>query len=199
MRLTSSVSVAQTIIALSSVELTSILVLSHRLRIMALLSSGCRATVEGLTNVQSSSTTQQWQATSLDNNNLHVPCRQCSKHFISGQLKVIPLFCYSVIPHSAFYSVHASVGLAQARPNYSEAAGLHGIFFAWLSVISAGPMEPRSLLYKKPYRMNKYILMVKGSTQRVMNSPVAITIAIGPACVCISDHCKMSRYLGIKN
>ena len=96
MRLTSSVSVAQTIIALSSVELTSILVPSHRLRIMALLSSGCRATVDGLTNVQSSSTTQQWQASSLDpdDNNLHVPCRQSSKHFISGQLKVIPLFRY---------------------------------------------------------------------------------------------------------
>ena len=105
MRLTSSVSVAQTIIALSSVELTSILVPSHRLRIMALLSSGCRATVDGLTNVQGSSTTQQWQATSLDDNNLHVPCRQSSKHFISGQLKVIPLFRYSVIPYSAFYSI----------------------------------------------------------------------------------------------
>ena len=106
MRLTSSVSIAQTIIALSSVE-PSILVPSHRLRIMALLSSGCRATVDGLTNVQSSSTTQQWQATSLDDNNLHVPCRQSSKHFISGQLKVIPLFRYSVIPYSAFYSVPA--------------------------------------------------------------------------------------------
>ena len=105
MRLTSSVSVAQTIIALSSVELTSILVPSHQLRIMALLSSGCRATVDGLTNVQGSSTTQQWQATSLDDNNLHVPCRQSSKHFISGQLKVIPLFRYSVIPYSAFYSI----------------------------------------------------------------------------------------------
>ena len=72
---------------------------------MALLSSGCRATVDGLTNVQGSSTTQQWQATSLDDNNLHVPCRQSSKHFISGQLKVIPLFRYSVIPYSAFYSI----------------------------------------------------------------------------------------------
>ena len=96
MRLTSSVSVAQTIIALSSVELTSILVPSHRIRIMALLSSGCRATVDGLTIVQSSSTTQQWQATSLDDNNLHVPCRLSSKHFISGQLKFIPLVRYSV-------------------------------------------------------------------------------------------------------
>ena len=72
---------------------------------MALLSSGCRATVDGLTNVQSSSTTQQWQATSLDDNNLHVPCRLSSKHFISGQLKFIPLVRYSVIPYSAFYSV----------------------------------------------------------------------------------------------
>ena len=114
MRLTSSVSVAQTIIALSSVELTSILVPSHRLRIMALLSSGCRATVDGLTNVQGSSTTQQWQATSLDDNNLHVPCRQSSKHFISGQLKVIPLFRYSVIPYSAFYSI----------PSFSQSARL---------------------------------------------------------------------------
>ena len=103
MRLLSSVSVAQTIIALSSVELTSILVPSHRLRIIALLSYGCRATVDGLTNVQTSSTTTV--ATSLDDNNLHVACRQSSKHFISGQLKVIPLFRYSVIPYSAFYSV----------------------------------------------------------------------------------------------
>ena len=95
MRLTSSVSVVQTIIALSSVELTSILVPSHRLRIMALLSSGCRATVDGLTNVQSSSTAQQ-SSLDPDDNNLHVPCRQSSKHFISGQLKVIPLFHYSV-------------------------------------------------------------------------------------------------------
>ena len=79
---------------------------------MALLSSGCRATVDGLTNVQSSSTTQQWQASSLDpdDNNLHVPCRQSSKHFISGQLKVIPLFRYSAIPYSAFYSVPLQMG-----------------------------------------------------------------------------------------
>ena len=41
------------------------------------------------------------RATALDG----VPCRQSSKHFISGQLKVIPLFRYSVIPYSAFYSV----------------------------------------------------------------------------------------------
>ena len=55
-------SVAQTII--QSVELNSILVPSHRLRIMALLSSGCRATVEGLPNVWRSSTTQGGRATS---------------------------------------------------------------------------------------------------------------------------------------
>ena len=95
MRLTSSV--AQTII--QSVELTSILVPSHRLRIMALLSSGCRATVEGLPNVRSSSTTHSGR----DN----CTCRvgRVQRIFISGQLKVIPLFRYSVIPYSAFYSV----------------------------------------------------------------------------------------------
>ena len=71
---------------------------------MALLSSGCRATVEGLPNIQNSSTTQQWQSY-LAGWQLHVPCQQSSKHFISGQLKVIPLFRYSVIPYSAFYSV----------------------------------------------------------------------------------------------
>ena len=38
-----------------------------------------------------------------------VPCRQSSKHFISGQLKVIPLFRYSVIPYSAFYSIPAVI------------------------------------------------------------------------------------------
>ena len=45
---------------LSSVELTSVLVVvpSHRLRITALLSSGCKATVEGLPNVHGYSTTQ---------------------------------------------------------------------------------------------------------------------------------------------
>ena len=55
-------------IILSSVELTSILVvvLSHRLRIMAVLSSGYRATVESLPNVHSSSTTHN--STSRDGN-----------------------------------------------------------------------------------------------------------------------------------
>ena len=83
------VSVAQTII--QSVELTSILVPSHRLRIMALLSSGCRATVEGLPKVQSSSTTHSGRATSLNDN---CTCRvgRVQSIFISGQLKVIPLF-----------------------------------------------------------------------------------------------------------
>ena len=47
---------------------------------------------------------QQWQSYNAGWQ-LHVPCRQSSKHFISGQLKVIPLFRYSVIPYSAFYSV----------------------------------------------------------------------------------------------
>ena len=105
MRLTSSVSVAQTII--QSVELTSILVLSHRLRIMALLSSGCRGTVEGLPKVQSSSTTHTGRATSLDDNCTCLVGRVQSI-FISGQLKVIPLFRYSVIPYSTFYSVPAT-------------------------------------------------------------------------------------------
>ena len=58
------------ILVLSSVELTSILVVahSHRLRIMALLSSGCKATVEGLSNVHSSSTTHNDRATLMDGN-----------------------------------------------------------------------------------------------------------------------------------
>ena len=54
---------------------------------------GCRATVEGLTNVQSSFTTHQWQATSMDDNNLHVPCQQSS------------VIRYTAIPYSTFYSV----------------------------------------------------------------------------------------------
>ena len=68
---------------------------------MALLSSGCRATVdsvEGLPNVQNSSTTQQWQSY-LAGWQLHVPCRQSSKHFHFRSIKsysVIPLFRYSV-------------------------------------------------------------------------------------------------------
>ena len=44
------------------------------------------------------------RATSLDGN---CTCRvgRIQSIFISGQLKVIPLFRYSVIPYSAFYSV----------------------------------------------------------------------------------------------
>ena len=44
------------------------------------------------------------RATSLDGN---FTCRvgRIQSIFISGQLKVIPLFRYSVIPYSAFYSV----------------------------------------------------------------------------------------------
>ena len=95
MHLTSSV--AQTII--QSVELTSILVPSRRLRIIALLSSGCRATVESVSNVRSSSTTHSGR----DN----CTCRvgRVQRIFTSSQLKVIPLFRYSVFrvlqrPHS---------------------------------------------------------------------------------------------------
>ena len=59
---------------------------------MALLSFGCRTTVEGLPNVQSFSTTvaelPRWI----------VPCRQSSNHFHFRSIKVIPLFRYSAIP-----------------------------------------------------------------------------------------------------
>ena len=71
------------------VELTSILVPSHRLRITALLSSGCKTTFEGLPNVQSSSTTQQWQSYS------YMGWRQSSKIFHFRSIKsysTIPLF-----------------------------------------------------------------------------------------------------------
>ena len=48
------------------------------------------------------------RATSLDGN---CTCRvgRIQRIFISGQLKVIPLFRYSVIPYSAFYSVPRSI------------------------------------------------------------------------------------------
>ena len=51
----------QTILVLSSVELTSILVVIplHRLRITVILGSGHREIVEGLFNVHSSSRSQQ--------------------------------------------------------------------------------------------------------------------------------------------
>ena len=72
---------------------------------MALLSSGCRATVEGLPNVQNSSTTQQWQSY-LAGWQLHVPCRQKSKHFHFRSIKsysVIPLFRIPRFTASLFY------------------------------------------------------------------------------------------------
>ena len=65
-----------------------------------LLGSSCKETIEGLPNVRSSSITHNTdRATSLDGNSM---CRvgKVQSIFISGQLKVIPLFRYSV---SAFY------------------------------------------------------------------------------------------------
>ena len=61
-----------------------------------LLSFGYRATVEGLPNVQSSSTTRKnGRATSLNDN---CTCRvgRVQSIFISSQLKIIPLFRYSM-------------------------------------------------------------------------------------------------------
>ena len=61
-----------------------------------LLGSGCRETIESLPNVRSSSTTHNTdRATSLEGNSM---CRvgKVQSIFISSQLKVIPLFCYSV-------------------------------------------------------------------------------------------------------
>jgi len=49
----------QFILVLSSVELTSILVPSYKLRIMVLLISSCRATIENLSSVHSF---LQWQS-----------------------------------------------------------------------------------------------------------------------------------------
>ena len=89
----------QFILPSSSVELTSILVPSHRLNITVFLSSGCKATVEGVPNVpnvhSSSTTHNSSRATSLDGT-----CMGCVSQvqsiFISGQLIVIALFSYSV-------------------------------------------------------------------------------------------------------
>ena len=86
-------------ILVRSVELTSILVVaySHWLRITALLSSGCKATVEGLSNVHSSSTTHNDRATLMDGNCM---CRiskvQSNFHFWSIKVFAILLFH---IPH----------------------------------------------------------------------------------------------------
>ena len=100
-RLTSRI--AQTIFSpqqLSSVEITSVLVVvpSHRLRIMALLSFGYRATVEGLPNVHSSSTTHNSdRATSIDGN-----CR-CRVGKVQSNFHFWSIKSYSVIPYSVFY------------------------------------------------------------------------------------------------
>ena len=89
----------QFILTLSSVALTSILAHSHRLRITALLSSGCKATVEGLSNVQSSSTTHNSdRATTMLDGNCMYHVSKIQSIFISRRLKVIP---YAVILYSA--------------------------------------------------------------------------------------------------
>ena len=93
------------ILVLSCVDLTLILVPPHRLRIMALLSSGFTATVDGAPNVHSSSTIHDCgRVTSLASN-----CTFCNNKVeslcICGQLKVIPLFQYTSlvpIPRPAF-------------------------------------------------------------------------------------------------
>ena len=96
-------------IVLISVELTSVLVVipSHRLRITVLLSFSYRETVEGLPNVDSSSTTQQWQNYLAG----HVPhVGKVESIFVSEQLKklflhsIIWLFRYSVKVQSIFIS-----------------------------------------------------------------------------------------------
>ena len=89
------------VLVLSTVELTSILIPSYRLRVTALLSSGCRGTVESLSSVRSSSTVAElprWMPIA----------RAMSakfKAFSFPVIKVISLSRYSVIPYSAFYSV----------------------------------------------------------------------------------------------
>ena len=85
-RLTSSISDK---LVHSRIELTSILVPSYRLKVTALHSSGCRASVESLASVHSSSTTRNsGRGTSLDAN---YTCRV-------QQLKVIPLLCVFQYP-----------------------------------------------------------------------------------------------------
>ena len=89
------------ILALSSVELTSILVHSHRLRITALLSAGCKATFESLPNIQSSSTTHNsGRATLLDGNHTRI-VGKVQNICISSQFKVNLLFrtsCFTDSP-----------------------------------------------------------------------------------------------------
>ena len=62
---------------------------------MALLSSDCRGTVESLSSVHSSSTIAELPFSFLDANCTYRVGKDQSI-FISGQLKVIPLFRYSV-------------------------------------------------------------------------------------------------------
>ena len=71
----------------------NILVPSRRLRILAVLSSGCKATFEGLPNVQCSSTTHKSGRATM-------PCWQNSKNFHFRSIKG-----YSIIPYSAFYEL----------------------------------------------------------------------------------------------
>ena len=72
----------------------------YRLRVMALLSSDCRGTVESLSSVHSSSTIAELPFSLLDANCMHVLCRQSSKHFHFSSINsyfVILLFHYSVL------------------------------------------------------------------------------------------------------
>ena len=64
-----------------------------------LLSSGCRVTVEGRFNVQSSSTTHNSDRATSQDGIRTFQVSKVQRIFISGQLKVFPLFHYSVIPY----------------------------------------------------------------------------------------------------
>ena len=88
----------QFILVLSTVE---ILILSYRLRITALLNPGCRATVERLSSVHSSSTVAELPRRVLI-------ARAASAKFKAFSFPVVKsysVFHNSVIPYSAFYSV----------------------------------------------------------------------------------------------
>ena len=87
---------AQTIylvLSYASVELTSILVTSYKLRVTALFSSGCRATVESLSSFHSS---LQWQ--SYANCTCHVGKVQAFSFPVIKSYSVVPVFRFSVIP-----------------------------------------------------------------------------------------------------
>ena len=86
-------SVAQTIYISPQQCWANILVPSRRLRILAVLSSVCKETFEGLPNVQCSSTTHKSGRATM-------PCWQNSKNFHFRSIKG-----YSVIPCSAFYEL----------------------------------------------------------------------------------------------